>query len=255
MNQLQATQICYSLGKKKILNDLSFTLTPGKITGIIGPNGAGKSTLLKILAGLVRPTTGTMTLNGQSMDSYSHTDLAQTRAYLSQTPSSAWPLKVYDLVALGRTPFTPDPRDHQIIQETLNDLDLHTLQNHPIDQLSVGEQARVYLARALVTQCAVLFMDEPLSTFDFVHQDQTLKYLKNLGKTTVLVLHDLLMAHTYCDDILCLKQGQITGHGTLKDADASQWIEDAFGPLPPYLYAAIEAASSKPNSLKRARIS
>lgn len=250
--KIKTQNLSFTTGKTPLLSDVNLTIYPGKMTGILGPNGAGKSTLLRILAGLLLPTSGQVTYDTSPLSSWNPVDLARRRAYLSQSPKSAWSLSVYDVVALGRLPHTGryalSKEDQHLILSILQELDLLQFTHRPIDQLSVGEQARVYLARTLATDAPVLFLDEPTSAFDFNHQDMTLNLLKQKGRTAVVILHDLIAAQLHCDEIIVLRNGVCVGHGATNDPQARNWLTNGFGGLPAAYYAATAVSSSSPNS-------
>src|SRR6185503_598068 len=171
---LEAANITYRVGNKQLLSDISVAFAPGKLNLIIGPNGAGKSTLIKVLAGLVRPQTGTTRYDSLDIDDATRLALAKRRSVLSQAVEIAFPLTVRELVMMGRYPHfggRPGAADEQIVDEVMAHFDVTEFSNRDYQTLSGGERQRVNFARVLTQlwsdgsspACRYLFLDEPLT--------------------------------------------------------------------------------------------
>jgi iron complex transport system ATP-binding protein len=214
---------------RPILEDVDIGLNRGEMLGLIGPNGAGKSTLLRILAGVLEPDTGTLLLNDKPLAALSRQERARRIAYLPQLSRIAWPLSVERLVELGRTPHLepwthPGHTDRAIIERVIVQTDLLDLRHRPFDTLSGGEQARVLLARALVTEPDILLADEPVAALDPAHQLDVMQLLSDhceAGKSVIVVLHDLTLAAHYCHRLQLLYEG-----ATLADGDVEEVLSD-----------------------------
>jgi iron complex transport system ATP-binding protein len=212
-----------------ILDTVDITLARGEMLGLIGPNGAGKSTLLRILAGVLQADAGAVALNGKPIESLSRRERARRIAYLPQLSRIAWPLSVERLVELGRSPHLepwahPGPTDRAVIERVIVQTDLLDLRHRPFDTLSGGEQARVLLARALVTEPDILLADEPVAALDPAHQLDVMQLLSDhceAGQSVIVVLHDLTLAAHYCHRLQLLYEG-----ATLADGEVDEVLSD-----------------------------
>ena len=197
----------------------SLTLARGSLVALVGPNGAGKSSLLKAIAGLV-PCTGVVERDGRALDS-SPRERARTIAYLPQSPAAHWPLKVRDLVALGRLPHrafgaAPSPEDDAAIEGVMRQTDVTPLAERAVDELSGGERARVQLARALAVQAPILLVDEPVAALDPYHQLEIMRVLTDYaarGALVIAVLHDLTLAARFAHRVVVMHDGEVVADG------------------------------------------
>ncbi len=219
-----------------LLDGVDITLEPGQMLGLIGPNGAGKSTLLRLLAGIRAPASGTIHLNKTLLANYPPGVRARHIAYLPQAGDVAWPMSVERLVALGRSPHLgpwqqPDAGDQTIIEGILERTDLLTLRERRYDTLSGGEQARVKLARALVTEADILLADEPVAALDPAHQLDVMDLLQEscaAGRAVIVVLHDLSLAAHYCHRLHLLHQGRTLAQGEPEQVLSAENLQAAY---------------------------
>ena len=166
---------------KKVLHNISFTLTPGKVLGVVGPNGAGKSTLLRLLYRYNTPTTGTVKVDGDDIWSLSSRDVARKVAAVLQEQPTDLALTAGEIVALGRTPHRKGfsarggARDASIVQDALTQMRLSSFAERQLGTLSGGERQRVMVARALAQEPRLLILDEPTNHLDIRHQLEVLK--------------------------------------------------------------------------------
>ena len=202
------------------------TLEPGALVALIGPNGAGKSTLMRALAGLVAHA-GTVSWRGAMLAGLDSRSRARTVAYLPQDPPVHWPLAVRELVALGRLPHRAygehgKAADDAAVAAAMRHTDTLAFAQRSVARLSVGERARVLLARALAVEAPVLLVDEPIAMLDPYHQLDVMStlrgYASGLGdgagpRLVVAVLHDLGLAARFCDRVLLMDSGAIVGDG------------------------------------------
>lgn len=212
------------------LSDVTASFALGTITAICGPNGAGKSTLLKLLAGLERPDTGFVTLDGARLDALDARRRAQAIGYLPQSGEVAWDVAVRDLVGLGRLPHRD--RGAAAITAALEVLDLTALADRPVSRLSGGERARALLARVLAGEPRWILADEPLAALDLGHQLALLSHLRRAAETgagVVLVLHDLALAMNHADRVIVIDQGAVVVDGRCEDALDHRVIERVWG--------------------------
>jgi iron complex transport system ATP-binding protein len=226
MTYLMAEHVGVTKGGRTILEDVSLEAGAGDFVAVIGPNGAGKSTLLAVLAGLLKPNSGEVSLEGKNFAEIPRKTLARRRAYLPQNPLCEWPLSVERLVALGLTPQLPAfgglPAEFEAaITRALEACDLVDRREQTVTTLSGGELSRAMLARALVGEPDILIVDEPVTGLDPRHaMDCAMRlaaYAKS-GRLVIASLHDLTLAARHADRILALKEGRMAGEGTLTSA-------------------------------------
>jgi len=236
MSVLTASTISVRRGRRAILDEVSLHAESGDFVAVIGANGAGKSTLLSVLAGLLKPDSGEVKLDGDSVHALSGVKLARRRAYLPQNPRCEWPISVERLVALGLTPTLPafgglpasfGPK----ITQALQACDLLDHREQPATTLSGGELARAMLARALVADPQVLIIDEPIAGLDPKHALDTARRLQLLaqgGKLVIASIHDLTLAGRYANRIFALSNGHVHGDGPTQATLTPALIRSAF---------------------------
>ncbi|HWY61569.1 MAG TPA: ABC transporter ATP-binding protein [Rhizomicrobium sp.] len=226
MSFLLAEHLRVTKGGRAILDDVSLEAGSGEFIAVIGPNGAGKSTLLSVLAGLTRPKSGEVSLDGKFFSEIPRKILAARRAYLPQNPLCEWPLSVERLVALGLTPHLPafgglPLQFAPAIGKALEACDLTSRRNQPVTTLSGGEFSRAMLARALVGEPEILIVDEPVTGLDPRHAMDCARRLSDYaagGKLVIAALHDLTLAVRHAGRIVALKDGKVAGQGALTAA-------------------------------------
>jgi iron complex transport system ATP-binding protein len=204
------------LGSATVLKDVSARFQAGRMTALLGPNGAGKTTLLRAILGLVRASSGSLKLDGADINQVSLIERARRIGYLPQLAHPHWNISVRELVGLGRLPYRTSPAQNEAaITSALDATDTAQFADRPIDSLSGGERARVYLARVLAGEPEWILADEPLANLDPPHQIAVLALLKKIaadGTGIIVTLHDLSAAAHYSDDVLILKSGSVVGN-------------------------------------------
>ncbi|MGW3498988.1 ABC transporter ATP-binding protein [Streptomyces sp. NPDC001020] len=230
---LRAEDIGVRVDAVTLLTGVTLGFAPGKTTGLLGPNGAGKTTLLRALAGLRRPQTGRVLLDGGDLYALTARQRARRVAFMEQQADTALPLTARQVVELGRTPHRgrwPVPagsaaaRERSVIADAVTAADVGGLLDRTWSSLSGGERQRVQLARALVQEPRVLLLDEPTNHLDLRHQIGFLETVRGLGITTVAALHDLELAAAYCDEIAVLLDGRLVAHGPAREVLTSATI-------------------------------
>jgi iron complex transport system ATP-binding protein len=201
-----------------VVKDVSFEVQKGEMLGILGPNGSGKSTLLKVISGILPARTGTITLNGAVIETFSTKDLARQMAVLPQI-YACFTHSVRETVSLGRYPHQTgwfsswSPEDEAAVVEAMKLTDVLKYEHTSLDQLSGGEQQRVFVSQALTQQAPLLLLDEPTNHLDIAHQTQLLDTIKKQciekGMTIISVFHDINLASLYCDRLLLMENGSI----------------------------------------------
>lgn len=224
-------------GARRVLHGVDLTLEPGGLIALVGPNGAGKSTLLRALAGLIRPTSGTVTLDGADVGAMSRAALASRIAVVPQTFDTLFPFTVREIVGLGRSArlalfARPSPADDEAVERAMRDQELASLADRRIDALSGGERQRVVLAMALAQEASVLLLDEPTAHLDPSHQRGVLLRVGELARTrgvvTLAVLHDLNLA-ALAARVVVLDGGVIVADGPPATALAAEVVAGVFG--------------------------
>jgi iron complex transport system ATP-binding protein len=198
----------------------SMTLATGEVVALVGPNGAGKSSLLKAVAGLLPPM-GTIAWAGRALAGIDPRARARTMAYLPQSPEAHWPIRVRDLVALGRLPHralgqAPTSADLDAVAWALEQADLEFLAERAVDELSGGEHARAQLARAFAVRAPILLVDEPVASLDPYHQLKIMQVLVDYAKQeglVIAVMHDLTLAARFASRMILLHEGVVVEDG------------------------------------------
>lgn len=216
--------LSYAVGKKKLLNHISFDARPGEMMAIIGANGAGKSTLLKLLCKEIKPSDGEIFLNQKNLTTYKLEELARIRSVLSQHHTLSMSFTVKELVLMGRYPHfesKPTTADFEVINAVMEETGITCFADRDYNTLSGGEQQRVQLARVMAqiydTPNGYLFLDEPTNGLDMLYQQQILTLARNIanrGYCVICILHDINFASRYADKILMLKDGEAVALGS-----------------------------------------
>lgn len=212
--------------------DAERVLETGELVALVGPNGAGKSSLLKALAGLV-DATGRIDVAGRPLAELGAGSRARRIAYLAQEAAAHWPLRVAELVALGRLPHraygqAPGAADREAVAWAMARTGIAELAGRRVDTLSGGEFARVQLARALAVQAPILLADEPVAALDPFHQLQIMAELERYAREdrlVVVVMHDLSLAARYCHRMLLLHEGAVVADGAPADVLRPELLE------------------------------
>ena len=236
MSKIEGRSVAYRVQNSNLLEDVSFTLNEVEIVSLIGPNGAGKSTLLKCILGIIKPTSGNITLDGRDIQSLSRVSLARHIAYLSQDKKLAWPGKVKNIVALGQ--FGADTNSTKSTLATCSTLNkamklcqLDEIANRSVASLSGGELARVQFARAIASDTPYLLADEPFASLDLKHQRELIKIMKTCaqyGTCNLVVMHELSLAVNFSDRLIWLKNGKIVAEGTVEETLTPERVFEVF---------------------------
>ena len=220
---IKAKDLYFSYYKdKSFITKLNVEIEKGKITTILGPNGSGKSTLLSIFAGLNKPTSGEVIINGKSIRSLKQKELAREIATVHQQNTVPSDITVKELVAYGRIPHKKyfqgnTESDDKIIEWAIKRTGLEKLKDKAVMGMSGGERQRAFIAMALAQKSEILFLDEPTTYLDIYHQVEILELVKELNKesklTVVMVLHDINQAIKYSDNVIVMKSGEVVSSG------------------------------------------
>ncbi|WP_127128069.1 ABC transporter ATP-binding protein [Georgenia sp. SYP-B2076] len=218
---IEVRSLTKTYGRSVVVDDVSLTLPAGGVTSIIGANGAGKSTLLSIVARLLGMDAGSVLVDGLDVAATPSGDLAKRLSILRQDNHLAVRLSVRDLVAFGRYPHSRGRltvEDRRQITAALDYLDLGPLAGRYLDELSGGQRQRAFVAMVLCQDTDYVLLDEPLNNLDMKHAVTMMKLLRRtadeLGKTVVVVVHDINFASCYSDHIVAMKDGKVLCQGT-----------------------------------------
>lgn len=215
---LKAQDLAVGYNDQIILNDIKITPPAHEISVILGANGCGKSTLLKTFSRLLQPKSGIVSLDDQNIHDYHPKDLAKHLALLPQSPVAPEGMRVYDLVAQGRYPYTRlmgglSKDDEQAIEDALEMMQIQDLKDREVASLSGGQRQRIWIALALAQDTEVLLLDEPTTYLDISYQIELLDTLMTLNKTKhttiVMVLHDINLSARYASYLYAVANGQI----------------------------------------------
>lgn len=230
---LKVEQLSVNYDKTPVLWDISLEIPKGKLIGIIGPNGAGKSTFIKTALGLLKPISGKIEFFSKPLK-----DVRKKIAYVPQRESVDWdfPITVRDLVLMGRYGklgifSRPKKADIEATEYYLEMVGMQGFADRQISQLSGGQQQRIFIARALLQEAEIYFLDEPFSGIDLASEKviiEILKKLRNQGKTVFVVHHDLNTVEKYFDWIILINM-RLIGCGATHDFFTSELLNVTYG--------------------------
>ncbi|UTL73123.1 petrobactin ABC transporter ATP-binding protein YclP [Bacillus halotolerans] len=232
---VEVKNVSKQYGGKVVLEETSVTIQKGKITSFIGPNGAGKSTLLSIMSRLTKKDSGEIFIDGEEIGTCDSKDLAKKMSILKQANQINIRLTIKDLVSFGRFPYSQGrltEEDWVYINQALSYMKLEEIQDKYLDQLSGGQCQRAFIAMVIAQDTDYIFLDEPLNNLDMKHSVEIMKLLKrlveDLGKTIVIVIHDINFASVYSDHIVALKNGRIVKEGPPEEMIETSVLEEIY---------------------------
>ncbi|MDY8047757.1 ABC transporter ATP-binding protein [Paenibacillus polymyxa] len=222
-------------GNKNVVDQVSVTVPKGTITSFIGPNGAGKSTLLSMISRLTDSDEGEILIDGQAVSLTKSEELARKISILKQTNDVNIRLTVKELVSFGRFPYSKgrlNSEDRKMVEQSMAYMGLDDMKDKHIDLLSGGQRQRAFIAMILAQDTEYILLDEPLNNLDMKHSVQIMKTLRglvdDLGKTILVVLHDINFASCYSDYIVGMKDGRLLKQGTADEMIDSQVLKDLY---------------------------
>ncbi|MEH7081992.1 ABC transporter ATP-binding protein [Neobacillus drentensis] len=222
-------------GKKPVVKDVTINIQPGKITSFIGPNGAGKSTLLSMVSRLLDADTGEVLIDQSDVRRMKSNDFAKRVSILKQSNYMNVRLTIRELVSFGRFPYSKGRLtvdDERIVDQSLEYMHLTEMQDSFLDELSGGQRQRAFIAMVIAQDTEYILLDEPLNNLDMKHSVQIMKILRRLvdelGKTVVIVLHDINFASVYSDRIVAMKDGKVVKDGPTEEIIQSKALSEIY---------------------------
>ena len=232
---IQIKGLSKSFGKKPVVENVSLTIEPKKITSFIGPNGAGKSTLLSMVSRLLNADTGEVLLDQTDVKKMKSNEFAKRVAILKQANHINVRLTVRELVSFGRYPYSKgrlNAEDEKIVDQAIEYMNLGDMQDKFLDELSGGQKQRAFISMVIAQDTEYILLDEPLNNLDMKHSVQIMKILRQLvdelGKTVVIVLHDINFASVYSDRIVALKDGRLVKDGPTSEIITSESLREVY---------------------------
>ena len=221
---------------KTVVDSVSFQLPEKSVISMIGPNGAGKSTVLNILSRLIARDSGVVDFQGTDITKWKSRELSKRLAILTQQNNIQMKLTVRELVAFGRFPYSGSritPEDDAVIDRAISYMELDDFRDRFIDELSGGQRQRAYIAMVIAQDTEYILLDEPTNNLDIYHATNMMKIVRRLcdelGKTVILVLHEINYAAFYSDYSCAFAEGRIVKFGTVKEVMTRENLSRIYG--------------------------
>ena len=236
MIRIDIEGIEFGYSANPVLKNINLSVNGPQLLSIIGPNGVGKSTLIHCINKILKPTGGTVMVDGIGVDGYTLKEMARKVGYVPYSSSDTFPLTVFDTVLLGRHPhagWRTSDEDLETVADVLDRLGIQDLAMRYFDELSAGQRQRVMLARGLVQKPRVIMLDEPTSNLDIRHQLGISRTLKELSRTdgimVIMISHDLNIAARYSDHVVLMYGGRVFSVGTPEEVLTEDNIREVYG--------------------------
>lgn len=209
---------------KVVVDGVNFEIPKSKVLSLIGPNGAGKSTVMSMISRLIASDAGIVDFDGKDIQKWKSRELSKRLAILTQTNNIQMKLTVRELVSFGRFPYSGShltAEDEMVVDRAISYMELTSMQDQFIDELSGGQRQRAYIAMVIAQDTEYILLDEPTNNLDIYHATNMMKIVRRLcdelGKTVILVLHEINYAAFYSDYICAFLDGKIAKFGTVKE--------------------------------------
>jgi len=231
-------KVGHSYGSHSVLQNISFSIETGDFFIVIGPNGSGKTTLMKIIAGIIKPLRGRLTVFDRLIESTPPKELARKVAYVPQLAAMDFPFSVMEIVLMGRSPHLgllgwEQEYDFEIAKKAIAFTETEHLARRKLNELSGGERQRVFIARAICQEPQIILLDEPTASLDLAHQIKIMDLMEKLRAekniTVVMVSHDVNLAAMYAQRLLMLNRGRIVAMGLPQEVLSYAILEEVYG--------------------------
>ena len=220
---------------KKVVNSVSFEIPKGKVLSLIGPNGAGKSTVMGMISRLIAKDSGVIHFEDKDLAKWKSKELAKKLAILTQHNNIQMKLTVRELVAFGRFPYSGNrltKEDNEMIDKAIAYMELQEYEGCFIDELSGGQRQRAYIAMVIAQDTEYVLLDEPTNNLDIYHASNMMRIVRRLcdelGKTVILVLHEINYAAFYSDYVCALVNGKIAKFGTVEEVINKETLAEIY---------------------------
>lgn len=232
---MKITNLFKKYGDKNVVENVSLDIPKGKVTSFIGPNGAGKSTVLGMITRLVVKDSGEVALEGKKLEEWKSNELAKKLAILKQSNHMSLKLTIKELVGFGRFPHSQGRltvEDEKYIKEAIDYMELTDMQDKYLDELSGGQRQRAYIAMVIAQDTEYVLLDEPLNNLDMHHSVKMMQVIRKLseelGKTVIIVMHDINFASCYSDHIIAFKNGRVAKAGPTHEIIKKDVLEEIY---------------------------
>lgn len=220
---------------KAVVNSVSFEIPKGKVLSLIGPNGAGKSTVMGMISRLIAKDSGVIDFEDKDLSKWNSKELAKKLSILTQHNNIQMKLTVRELVAFGRFPYSGSRltvEDNEMIDKAIAYMELEEFEDRFIDELSGGQRQRAYIAMVIAQDTEYVLLDEPTNNLDIYHASNMMRTVRRLcdelGKTVILVLHEINYAAFYSDYICAFLDGKIAKFGKVDDVINKETLHDIY---------------------------
>ena len=234
-SNMNIVDLVKSYGPKTVVDEVSFEVPKGKVLSLIGPNGAGKSTVMGMISRLIARDTGLIDFEGQDLSKWKSKELAKHLSILTQHNNIQMKLTVRELVAFGRFPYSGSrltPEDNAMVDQAIRYMELEEFEDRYIDELSGGQRQRAYIAMVIAQDTDYVLLDEPTNNLDIYHASNLMRIVRRLcdelGKTVILVLHEINYAAFYSDYICAFVDGKIAKFGTVDEVINKDTLHDIY---------------------------
>lgn len=235
---LELRNVSAGYGSRAVLKDIDLRIAPGELVALLGPNGAGKSTLLRCITGTAVRRTGAILIDGVPIEEYDRGALARRIAVVPGQTLLAFPMRVEELVALGRVPYEhpllgPRAADRAQIDQAIQRVDIEHLRDRDVRELSLGERQLAVLAMTIAQGARLLLLDEPTVHLDLRHQVGVMELLRDLAKndgvTVIAVLHDVGLASHFFPRFCLLHEGRLAADGPPRSVLTPERVRAVYG--------------------------
>ena len=232
---MKVSDLIKSYDGKAVVNSVSFDIPKGKVLSLIGPNGAGKSTVMGMISRLIAKDSGIIHFEDKDLSRWNSKELAQKLSILTQHNNIQMKLTVRELVAFGRFPYSCNnltAEDNEMIEKAIEYMELKEFEDRFIDELSGGQRQRAYIAMVIAQDTEYVLLDEPTNNLDIYHASNLMRTIRRLcdelGKTIIMVLHEINYAAFYSDYICAFTDGKIAKFGTVNEVINKKTLSDIY---------------------------